>query len=89
MQKRQILTLLSRYGDAIVEERGKEPSCCTTDFNNKYIKKIRRTEHFSLKGAVLVFDWTLNEFRALKVEDVKRVEPLAGILQNIGDELNG
>jgi len=86
LNKRQIVALFRQFGDAVVEfTDGAEPALCTTDFKNKYIKSIRRTERFSLKGNILLFNWTDNEFQAIPVKRIKNLIPLSSILENKRD----
>lgn len=86
INKRKVLSLLEQYGDAVIEfYKGREPVLCTTDFDNKYIRSIRRTQKFQLKGSILVFNWTDNEFAAIPVKDIRSIIPLSNILGNKKD----
>lgn len=88
INKKKALFLFDMYGDAVVDFVGRTAASsivCTTDFNNKYIKSIKRSKRFSLKGNILVFDWTNNEFSALAVKDIKSITALSTILGNKKD----
>ena len=84
INKKKALFLLSEYGDAVVDftDRRKESIVCTTDFDNKYIQSIKRTQRFPLKGNILVFNWTDNEFAALPIKSIKNISPLSNVLGN-------
>lgn len=84
INKKKALFLLQEYGDSVVDfTAGIAPIVCTTDFNNKYIRSIKKTKRFSLKGSILVFDWTNNCFSALEMKDIKKISPLSSILNNV------
>lgn len=84
INKKKALFLLSEYGDAVVDfvDRRKDSIVCTTDFDNKYIRNIRRTNRFPLKGNILVFNWTDNEFAALPIKLIRSITPLSTVLGN-------
>lgn len=89
MNKRKALKMLTEYGDAILEFNNYAPSvCCTIDFSNKYIRSIRRTKRFDLKGNILVFNWTSNEFDAIDVNTIKTITPLSKLLDNKNGQEN-
>lgn len=86
INKKRALYLLNEYGDAIVDFVGRKDSIVvTSDFNNKYIRSIKRTQRFSLKGNILVFSWTDNEFTILPIKEVRNITPLANVLGNTRD----
>lgn len=86
INKRKAVHLFREFGDAVVEFTNKTPpALCTTDFNNKYIKKIKRKKIFPLKGNILVFNWTENEFQAIPTKYIKKLTPLNSILGNKKD----
>jgi len=59
---------------------------CTTNFNNEYIRKLRKRK-FNTNGNVLVFSWTENRFRIIAPHMVTNVTPLASILRNESPEV--
>lgn len=92
INKKKALYLLSEYGDAIIDffyippPNGPMDSVVvTTDFNNSYIRSINRTQRFSLKGNILVFNWTDNKFDAIPIKYIKNITPLSTILGNKRD----
>lgn len=81
--KKAAIALLVKNGDSLVEMRHGEDFVGTTDFSNKYIRRVRRTERFnSLKGKILIFNWTAYKFDAIDVKNIFRITPLSSILQN-------
>lgn len=85
--KKLAIHLLAANGDSIIEAVGMEPSLCTTDFSNKFIRRVRRTERFpTLKGRILLFNWTTYKFDAIEVKNIIRITPLAEVLDNKGAE---
>lgn len=81
--KKLAITLLRKNGDSIIEMKNFEAFLATTDFSNKYIRRVRRTERFnSLKGKILLFNWTDYKFNAIDVKDIFKITPLSSILQN-------
>jgi hypothetical protein len=87
--KKQAIFLLNKNGDSIIEMKDFSEFACTLDFSNKYIRKVRRTERFkSLKGKILLFNWTDYKFNAINVKDIFRITPLSNILNNKPAESN-
>lgn len=90
INKNYLIKTMKAYGDFVIDfygdRIGEQSICATIDFDNKYIRSIRRTERFSFKGNILVFDWTNNKFDAIPLNKIKKVTPLASILQNKGPE---
>jgi hypothetical protein len=86
INKKYIIKTMNVYGDFIIDfldDYTRENSICATiDFSNKYIRSIRRTERFSFKGNILVFDWTNNCFKPIPIRNIKKVTPLSTILNN-------
>lgn len=83
MNKRKVISLLNEFGDAIIEfNNGKDAICATTDFSTDYIKKSNRLKRASLKGKMLVFDWTNNSFSIFATKEIKNIIPLAKLLGN-------
>ena len=81
--KKLAITLLRTNGDSLVEVVNGEPFLATTDFSNKYIRRVRRTHRFdSLRGKILLFNWTDYEFNAINTRDIFRITPLSTILKN-------
>lgn len=87
INKRTALFLLSQYGDAFIDftNRKRESILATIDFNNKYIRSIKRTQRFPLKGNILIFDWTNNQFDAIPLKDIRVISPLSTLLGNKRD----
>ena len=83
VNKRKVISLLNDFGDAIVEfNNGDEAVLVTTDFSVNYIRKSKRIKRVSLKGKMLVFDWTNNTFATFLTKDVKNIIPLSKVLGN-------
>lgn len=83
MNKRKVISLLNDFGDAILEfNNGEESVCVTSDFSEKYIRKAKRLKKVSLKGKLLVFDWTNNTFNIFQTRDIKNIVPLHKLLNN-------
>ena len=83
--KKLAITLLNKNGDSIIEMMGGDTFGCTIDFSNKFIRRVRRTERFSsLKGKILLFNWTDYKFNDIEVKNIMRITPLASILKNEG-----
>lgn len=81
--KKLAISLLKKNGDSLIEVVGGEPFLATTDFSNKYIRRVRRTHRFdSLRGKILLFNWTDYEFNAINTRDIFRITPLSTILKN-------
>lgn len=86
MNKKKALFLLTEFGDAVLEfNNNSEPCLVTTDFSEPYIRSIRRTEKFPLKGNILLFNWTDNKFAAIPTNTIKNIIPLSTILRNKRD----
>jgi hypothetical protein len=88
MNKGHAISTLRKCGDGIVEFKdGTEPAAVTLFFNNKYIKQKRNFVHKKIeKDEILVFDWTNNEFNTISARSIKKIIPLASILNNIREE---
>lgn len=88
INKKTALFLLNQYGDSVIDfmDRRRESIVGTVEFNNKYIKSIRRTQRFPLKGNILIFDWTNNKFDAIPLRDIRVISPLSAILGNKRDD---
>ena len=90
MNKKLVVHLLRKYGDAMVSLVTGDHILVTIDFSNKYIRRVRRAERFpSLKGKILWFDWTNYKFDAVDVKDIVEIKPLSDILKNKGVETHG
>lgn len=87
INKKKALFLLQEYGDAIIDFTDiRKPSIVvTSDFKNKHIQGIRRTQRFTLKGNILVFNWTDNEFMAIPTKEIRTITPLSSVLGNKRD----
>jgi len=87
INKNTAIKLLRTFNDAIISfNNNREPICATTDFRNKYIRQVRRTERFSLKGRILIFNWTDFKFEAIDINTLINIAPLSGVLNNKGVE---
>lgn len=88
MNKFQIVKALRNNGDSIITLFGdKEPIGATLEFNEKYIKK-QRSQRFTIqKDCILLFSWTDNGFKNIKVRDIKSITPLSAILKNPSPEI--
>lgn len=60
--------------------------CCTTNFNNDYIRSLKKRK-FNTNGGVLVFSWTENKFRILDPSMVSDIKPLSSILKNVSPKI--
>lgn len=82
MNKKYALTKLYDFGDSMVNMRDGRSFLATTDFSNKYIRKIRRQRVTDLKGKIIIFNWTDNKYEAVLSHDIAFMTPLAKILNN-------
>jgi len=86
IHKKKAIYKLREFGDAIITiigETGKREIAATIDFDNKYIKSIRKYKRFQFKGNILVFNWTDNIFEAIPTRTIVNIEPMSGILNNV------
>lgn len=84
--KNVAIRLMQTFGDFIVDfNNGRESVVATTDFKNKYIKRVRRTERFVLKGKILLFNWSDYIFEAIDTNIIRNITPLSAILNNKGE----
>lgn len=82
--KSRFLETLSKNGDSIVEFKDRsEPIGCTVDFNNKYIKSIKKPFLKDFNKGILVFSWTDNQYKLLEPENIWKITPLAKVLNNV------
>jgi hypothetical protein len=87
INKRNAISMLKNFGDAIIDFRDRrDPILCTIEFNNKYIRREKRDIKQSLKGGILVFDWTNYKYDIIKVNDIYSITALSDILQNTPPE---
>ena len=88
MNKFQIVKELRNNGDMIITIFGdKEDICATTDFSSRYIKR-KRSQRFTIqKDCILLLSWTDDNFKNIKVKDVKSIMPLASVLKNPSPEI--
>ena len=77
---------LYEFGDAIISTKNGRGFLATTDFSNKYIKRVRRF-HCNLKGKILVFNYTDWKYEAIHSNDITYITPLAKMLKNERPEL--
>lgn len=82
MNKKYALGKLYEFGDAIVNMRDGSSFLATTDFSNKYIRRIRRKRINNLKGKIIVFNWTANSYEDIMSHDITFMTPLAKVLNN-------
>ena len=88
MNKFQIIKALKNNSDSIITLFGdKEAICATTDFSERYIKRKRSQRFTILKYCILLFSWTDDKFRNIKIRDVKSITPLAALLRNPSPEI--
>lgn len=84
MNKKYALGKLYEFGDAVVNMRDGRSFLATTDFSNKYIRRIRRKRVVNLKGKIIVFNWTDNVYEDILSHDISFMTPLGKILNNQG-----
>ena len=88
MNKFQIVKQLRANGDSIITlADGKEAILATTDFSERYIKRKRSQRFTILKDCILLFSWTDDKFKNIKVRDVKSILPLSKMLNNPSPEI--
>lgn len=79
---------LRNNGDSIVTLKGdKEAICATLDFSERYIKRKKSQRYTIQKDCILLFSWTDNGFKNIKVHDIKSIQPLASLLRNPSPEI--
>lgn len=88
MNKFQIVKALRNNGDSIISMFGdKEAILATTDFSARYIKR-KKSQRFTIqKDCILLFSWTDNGFKNIKIRDIKSILPLAMVLKNTSPEI--
>ena len=65
----------------------KEAILATTDFSARYIKR-KKSQRFTIqKDCILLFSWTDNGFKNIKIRDIKSILPLAMVLKNTSPEI--
>jgi len=88
MNKFQIVKALRLNGDSIITMFGdKEAILATTDFSERYIKRKRSQRFTILKDCILLFSWTNDMFKNIKVRDIKHILPLSAVLKNPSPEI--
>lgn len=86
INKKRAINMMRDFSDFIIDFSNKRESIAATiDFDNKYIRSIRRYKNFQFKGNILIFNWTDNDFEAIPIKDIARITPLSSILDNIKD----
>lgn len=85
MNKFSCLKIMENNGDSIISLKGEPDIVGTTDFSTKYIKNKRYGRYSIEKGSILVFSWTDDKFRNIKVSDIKTIKPLSELLGNISN----
>ena len=88
MNKFYIVKQLRANGDSIITLVGdKDPILATTDFSERYIKRKRSQRFTILKDCILLFSWTDDKFKNIKVKDIKSILPLSKMLNNTSPEI--
>jgi len=82
VNKKYALGKLYEFGDALVNMRDGRTFLATTDFSNKYIRRIRRKRVANLKGKIIVFNWSDNVYEDLLSHEISFLTPLGKILNN-------
>ena len=83
INKNTAIKLMNNFGDFIIDfNNGRQPIAATLDFKNKYIRRVKRTKRFVLKGKILLFNWTDYDFEAISTDIIKNITPLSSILEN-------
>lgn len=82
MNKKYALHKLFEFGDAIIHLKTNRSILVTTDFSNKYIKRVRRQRLTNLKGKILVFNWTDWKYEPVMSNDIIFITPLSKVLKN-------
>ena len=86
MNKFQIVKQLRNNGDSVLTLKN-ESILATIDFAERYIKR-KRAQRFKIqKDYILLFSWTDNKFRNIKIYDIKQITPLSAILNNPSPEI--
>lgn len=85
MNKFQILKIMEANGDSLVILRGEEAIVATTDFDNKFIKRVKKGRYNIQKNAILMFSWSDYEFRNIEIDKIKSIKPLSSILGNVSN----
>ena len=86
MNKFQIVNQLRNNGDSIVTLSNGNSIGATLEFGEKYIRKLRSQRFTIQKDCILLFSWTDNAFKNIKVADIRSITPLAKMLNNIAPE---
>lgn len=87
MNKFQIVKQLRKNGDSIVTLANGEGICATLEFKEKYIKRQRAPRFTIKKDCILMYSWTDNSFKNVKITDIKSILPLASLLRNPSPEI--
>jgi len=88
VNKFQIVKQLRANGDSVISFRNdKEAILATTDFSERYIKRKKSQRFTILKDCILLFSWTDNQFKNVKVTDIKSIQSLASVLKNPSPEI--
>lgn len=86
MNKYHILKMMKFNGDSILTLTGDPDIVATTDFDNKYIKKMKYGRYPIEKNSILMFSWTDYKFRNIEVNKIKNIKPLSSVLNNLRSE---
>ena len=96
MNKGQVIGLLKQHGDAILTCREYinrvstfSYHLCTLEFKEKYIKSKTKGKKPWPKNKtdIVVFDWTENKYWIVNPSTIIKLQPLAEVLQNVGNPL--
>ena len=87
MNKFIIVKTLRNNGDSIITKGSGESIGVTIDFSERYIKR-KRSQRFTIqKDCILLFSWTDDCFKNVRISDIKSILPLASILKNPSPEI--
>jgi len=82
MKKYYALTKLRDFGDGIINMHDGRSFLATTDFSNKYIKKIRPKFVKDLQFKLRIFNWTDYKYEVILAHDIAYITALGKILNN-------
>ena len=87
MNKFNIVKQMRANEDSVVTIKGEEPIVATLNFKTKYIKDQKYGKFTILKDCILMFSWTDNKFRNIKIKDIRDIKPLSATLNNPSPEI--
>jgi hypothetical protein len=87
MNKFHIVKQLRANGDSILTLRNEQSILATTDFSARYIKR-KKSQRFTIqKDCILLFSWTDDGFKNIKVNEIRQITPLSAVLKNPSPEI--